>query len=456
MPASQLHYDLPDPATIPCEQLAGAIALRQQALANTEQAIIDADRRREAADKTAKQWQDLEHAANQDVINDLANRPMDDSGPAFTAWQSKLAVDEAAVRQAHAEGEAELRKGDDALAERQQLHEEQERLRRWLNEARHQQATRCYCETGNSEPEVAAVPSNRPKVLAAAGVAIAATALAVGLLMPSSAKPEPIVDQTPVVTHFTGEPTTPARPHWFYLEMTAVDQNGAAVGGGKFTVKTLSDLRGDKPEVMDDGTTSILSVANGWEGKVDYEPPAGWIVVGSNPSGGQIRVQGGVVDNGYNLGLDKRTGPLGTYYQVVFQVRRPVAVRPPSRPTDGPIGDPHDLDHAPSHTHIGPTTPLGGQPMQSEPRDGMSTGSSSSTSSSSSRCTSNGVETRCETSRGDDGEAPRDGGSSSTPQETSPTLTQPSETQPAPSQPTDSGSGQQVDTYVGQPVITYG
>jgi hypothetical protein len=166
-------------------------------------------------------------------------------------------------------------------------------------------------------------------------------------------------------------------------------------------------------------------------------------------------VHGGTVDNGFNLGLDRRTGPQGTYYQVVFQVRRPVAERPPSRPADGPLGDPHDLDHAPmTHHPVGPTTPLGG-PRNDEVRsDGSttdehsSTGSSSSSTSNSSRCVSNGSETRCEsggTRTSDSGGQTSDGGSSTGGQ---------TETGTPP--PSDSTSSQQVDTTVGPPTITYG
>jgi hypothetical protein len=407
MPIPEAHRT--DPTTIPCQNIAAEIAAVERSLAQAEAGVRAADARRENADREVA----AAHAAHNQLM--------------VTFWKNV---------------------GDQALADRKAFHAEQERLRTWLNEAKHQAATRCFINPTAAEPPKVAVSTGKPKLLAAAGAAIASTALAVGMLWPGSASPKPMVAPAGVSRPAPKpKPKVTPKQKWFYLELKAVDETGSEVGGGAFQVKTTGDLTTEGPQTVSEGMTAVLSVPNPWEGTVSYQPPAGWVVVGENPSGGHVRVRPSGVDNGFNFGLDRRYAPDGTtYYQVVFQVRKHVVERPPSRPTDGPLGDPHDLDNAPpSRTHVGPTTPLGGSAGRTEERK-PATG----TSSSSSRCTSNGYETRC--SSGDSSQhedEPRqtsDSGSTEAPHETAPS---PTTTQPPRSE-------QQMDTTVGAPVITYG
>jgi len=267
--------ELPDPSTTGCDALADAVDEAQAVVADIDDALQDVDRRLEQVDRWAEQWQGLEHAANQDVIADLASKPVDQSSPAFATWQEKLAVDEAAVRQAHEEGEALRREGDALLEARKRLHEEQERLRRWLDEAQHQRATRCPDATG-----IGSAPPKKSLVAAGVGIAVTGLALAVGLLSPSSADPEPPA-VTPVTAAVTpvGKPAGQAKSpvHWTYLEVKAVTVDGQLAGGGHFTVKTTSDLTQPKPESQDQGDgTFVVSVHPTWEGTISYQPAPGW------------------------------------------------------------------------------------------------------------------------------------------------------------------------------------
>ena len=140
------HTVLTDPEALSCAELAEQIAKVHDRLDDIDDAIRDATAIATAFDKTSGQWHDLEHAAQQDAINDLKNKPYTQVGPAWDAWLGKYNVDEAAVAQAKA-GEAEAyARASEEWDKVHHLHAEQEVLGRWLTAANYQSRTRCVTE----------------------------------------------------------------------------------------------------------------------------------------------------------------------------------------------------------------------------------------------------------------------------------------------------------------------
>lgn len=180
-PTPQAHVALSDPATTPCLQLRQQMQDARQRLLETLDEITAAEKLRDAYDKEAGQWHDLEHEAQKSATDDLGHKPSYQEGKSWKLWNEKHDADEGAVKQAR-DVEARLTKlANDEQEKIRQLHDEQARLRMWLTEAEYQSRTRCVEDFATADAIEKRVWSLMTKVVA--GVAAFGLVLGSGLAL---------------------------------------------------------------------------------------------------------------------------------------------------------------------------------------------------------------------------------------------------------------------------------
>jgi hypothetical protein len=418
MGTPQIHLGpLPDPATAPCPDVDKAIKDVETRRQQIQEEKTAADTERAQADKEVEFW----HQAERDP-----------------------SANDGAVRHAHEEEVKAYQRGNEALEKRRQLSEEDYRLAQWLTEAKYQRATR-VCEP----PAKTAPTPKKAGLLVGAGMLAGAAALLVGSLVMPKLSNASTPDKPKPATQLVVAPksTKPPIHTWHNFQVKAVDRDGNLVPGGTFGVTTGPVLLTshsspgvpNAPALQDLGNgTAVLFADYGWEGTVTYSPPPGWTVLSESPTGGRVAIDLGVVTDGSGNPIDYHYGPSGKkYYEIVFQVRKPVVTTPPSPVPPGQT-DPGTTPKKGSTSQFPPpTTPLGQSSSSgstgssSTSRTVVHTGDTGSSSNTSESVSSHGSDGASGSSQSTStGSSSTDGGTSRdqtpTQTDTPPTTSQPS------------------------------